>query len=236
MKTSAERNLREEVYTAIRDYVVSVNVPPGFKIDEEALARNLGVSKTPVRESLSKLAYDGIVEIIPNRGSFKARPSKDDIEEIMEIREELEGLAFRLAAERLSLRDIRQLKALHDPFMKGPLDGKMESYSETDKKFHSIIIRASGRKRLIRMLETLEVLGVMLRLQVFNDPQHIRRSIKGHQEMIAALENKNGKLAERLLRKNIRMTKNRLTKLFTGRSANAIGHTPLEASPGSLAL
>jgi len=65
------RNIRQKSYELIRDHIVSNEVPPGTKINEGELARELGVSKTPVREALSKLAHEGIVEIIPNRGYDK---------------------------------------------------------------------------------------------------------------------------------------------------------------------
>lgn len=190
------RNIRQKSYELIRDHIVSNEVPPGTKINEGELARELGVSKTPVREALSKLAHEGIVEIIPNRGSFKVKLSKEDLLEIMTIRETLEGLCVRLAAEHADNKAIKKLKAILDEFDESNLERNFSHYPEALKRFHTIIYSLSKSPRLIRIIKSMYDLTHTFRLLYFNNPERVRRSLRAHRELISALEKKDGELAE----------------------------------------
>lgn len=211
-KLQTVRNLRQKVYESIRDFVVSNRLPPGSKINEDALARDLGVSKTPVREALSKLAHDGIVEIIPNRGAFKVNLSKEDISEIMLIREATEGLCIRLAARNVTTKVIKKLKSIVDEFDENELDRDLSRYPEADLRFHKIIYDLSNSTRLIRLIENYFYLTHMLRLQYFRNPERVKLSLKGHRELIGALEKRDGELAEKILKKILRSVCNYLTE------------------------
>jgi DNA-binding GntR family transcriptional regulator len=113
----------------------------------------LGVSKTPVREALSKLAHDGIVEIVPNRGAYKVRLSKEDLQEIMVIMETLEGLCVRLAVANIDETIIKRLKSILDNFEEKDLENDFSWYSDALIKFYTVIYNASKNKRLIRVIQ-----------------------------------------------------------------------------------
>jgi DNA-binding GntR family transcriptional regulator len=115
-KIITNRNLRQKVFEKVRDLVLFGEIPPGSKINEGKIAKTLGVSKTPVREALSKLAHEGLVNIVPNRGSFKVKLSEKDILDVMAIREVLEALCIRLAAINLTKGEIRKMKAIFEDF------------------------------------------------------------------------------------------------------------------------
>ncbi len=195
-KIITNRNIRQRAYELIRDYIVSNEVPPGVKINEDELARELGVSKTPVRDALSKLAHDGIVEIIPNRGTYKVKLSKEDMLEIMTIRETLEGLCARLAAEHADDKAIKKLKAILDEFDERNLERNFSHYPEALKRFHTIIYNLSKSPRLIRIIKSMYDLTHTFRLLYFNNPERVRGSLRTHRELINALEKKDGELAE----------------------------------------
>jgi len=206
------RNLREKTYEKIRDFLIGNEVPPGAKINEDALARALGVSKTPVREALAKLAHDGLVEIVPNRGAYKVKLSKEDIVEIMLIREALEGLCIRLAAKNVTAKVIQKLKSMVDEFDEKDLDENLSRYPEADLKFHKLIYDLSKSPRLIRLIQNYFYLTHMLRLQYFRNPERVRLSLKGHRELISALEKRDGELAEKVLKKIMRSVCDYLTE------------------------
>ena len=115
-KIVTNRNLRQKVFEKVRDFVLFGEIPPGSKINEGKIAKALGVSKTPVREALSKLAHEGLVNIVPNRGSFKVKLSAKDILDVMAIREVLEALCIRLAAINLTNGEIQKMKAIFEDF------------------------------------------------------------------------------------------------------------------------
>jgi DNA-binding GntR family transcriptional regulator len=201
------RNLREKVYGLVRSYVLSNEVFPETKINEEELARRLGVSKTPVRDALSKLAHDGIVRIVPNRGSFKVKLTKADIREILLIREALETLCLRLAIENFTNRSVRRLNALLGNFERKDFKdskGRFLEYSDVHRRFYEIVHNMSKSPRLIQILKSLYDLTDMLRLQYFNKSEKVERSLKLHKDLVNAIEKKNVELASGIRRYALR--------------------------------
>ena len=94
-------NLRDRVYEILKKSIIFQEIPPGEKIDEEAIAKQLGVSRTPIRETLCRLENEGIVKVIPRRGAFVVKHSREKITEILMVREALEGFAARLAVDHV---------------------------------------------------------------------------------------------------------------------------------------
>src|SRR2546427_1570916 len=92
--------LSEQAYLRIRDQIITLSLPPGSVIDEGRLRQQLGLGRTPIREALRRLSQEDLVAVIPNRGTFVAGITITDLAAVTEIRVELEGFAFRLAAER----------------------------------------------------------------------------------------------------------------------------------------
>lgn len=198
------KNLREKVYELVRDHIVSKEVAPGSKINEETLATNLGVSKTPVREALSKLAHEGLVEIVPNRGSFKVKLTKEDIHEVMLIRETLEGLCIRLATHHVNERVLERLKTILDEFEGKDLQKDFTLYAGAHLKFHSLIYQTSKSPRLTRMIQAVRDLTHMLGLEHFSNPEGVKRSLKSHRELIDAMARRDEVLAEKIRRGIVR--------------------------------
>ena len=224
-KLQVVKNLRQLVYESVRDFVTSSNVPPGAKIDEEKLAEELGVSKTPIREALSKLAHDGIVEIIPNRGSFKATLSEDSIREIMELRDGIEGIAAYLAARHVTPEDIKRMKDLHKPFKGAALKINLGAYVKADEEFHAILFKLSGNSRIVQLSDTINRFNVLLREELFKDPERAKISMQGHEEIIKALEKRDGDRAERILKGSIRETLQYLLTQFSRKRREDLGET-----------
>lgn len=209
-------DLGRQVYERVRDFVVSQELPPGAKVDEDLLARKLGVSRSPVREALSRLSQDGIVEIVPNRGAFKIRLGPDDIMEIMEIRAALHGLAIRLAARRVTNEAIEAMKALFNPFENGQAPIDYRAYIEADKRFHDMLDGLCGRKRLLKLIDVFDQLSCILRQQAFRDPRRVKASLRGHLSIIEALEQRDPVAAEKRLRKSIAAAADYLIRMLGG--------------------
>lgn len=203
-KILSTRNLRGKVYEVIRNHIVSNEVLPGEKINEDELAKKLGVSKTPVREALSKLAHDGIVEIVLNRGSYKVKLSKKDILEIMVIREALEGLCIRLAIKNINDTTIKKLRAILDDFETKYLEKDFTRYSDTVLKFYALIYDTAKNPRLIRIIQSMLDLTRMFRLLYYNNPERVKHSLSIHREFIEVLEKRDEELAEKIRKSMIR--------------------------------
>ncbi|GAF76405.1 unnamed protein product [marine sediment metagenome] len=203
-KLITNRNLKQNVFESVRNFVISAELPPGSKIDEAFLAIRLGVSKTPIREALSMLATEGIVEIKPNRGSFKIKLNDHDIIEIMIIRENLEGLCMRLAAERMNDKVIQKLEALLDDFEDKDFEKDFHSYIDTNVRFYNIIYKTARSPRLVNLILSMKDLTQMIRLKYLGDIENVKFSLKAHRDLIEALKKKHPKLAEGIRKKMLR--------------------------------
>ena len=202
-KIITNRNLRQKVFEELRNFVIH-EVMPGEKINEDDLAQKMGVSKTPVREALSKLAHDGVVEIIPNRGSYKVKLSKKDILEIMVIREALEGLCIRLAIRNMTDPTIKKLKTILDDFETKYLEREFTRYSETMLDFYNLIYDTAKNPRLIKIIQSMLDLTRMFRSLYYNNPETVKHSLKVHREFMDVLEKRDEELAEKIRKGMIR--------------------------------
>jgi DNA-binding GntR family transcriptional regulator len=186
--------LKEQVYRALKAAITSMDIyssSEAAKLDERRLASDLGVSRTPIREALSRLEQEGLVETIPRRGAFVIRKTK------------AESMAVRLATERASDEEIGRLRALFATFQ-GP-DGataQIDEYSDTNIKFHQSIMALSKNEVLQALAETLFVHMRAIRAQTITERDRASRSIIDHMHIIEAIERRDTALAERLVREH----------------------------------
>lgn len=198
--------LKDKVYLALKSAITAMDIYSGNqapKLDERRLAEDLGVSRTPIREALSRLAQDGLVEMIPRRGTFVARKSKQEILEIISVWAALESMAARLATEVATDEEIGQLRRLFVTF-EGPNrpQARIDEYSNTNIQFHQRIIALSKSELLKKMADSLFVHMRAIRAQTITERDRADRSIIDHLHIIEAIEARNTELAERLVREH----------------------------------
>lgn len=140
--------LREAVQDAIRSAIVTGRYPPGERLLEDQLAQDLDVSRNPVREALQALATEGFVEIEPRRGARVATISPARAAELFEVREALEGLAGRLAAERRTPAQVRELQAIVREGHEGVDAGRLGELPALNTRFHVTLHAAAGNAML----------------------------------------------------------------------------------------
>lgn len=151
-----KRSLKEQAETTLRDMIISHRFTPGRRINVERLAGELGVSRTPVWQALKDLEAEGLVEHIPNRGMVMAQMTLDMAGDLYTVREPLEGLAGRLAAERITKAQIRRLEALFKEQQKCLSSTDLFKYSLSDFEFHAVIYNASGNWILMDLLDNIK--------------------------------------------------------------------------------
>ncbi len=204
------KTLTELAYQSIKEDILAWHIKPGECVSEQQLADRLGISRTPVREALQTLARDGLVTIIPRKGTFVREISVEDIVEIYNLREVIEGLAARLAAPLID-QDI--LARLNEAFVRiGELaaannwqlsDDKQEELISLDFVLHDVIVRSSRSPRLVQIIETLNDQVQRTRVLSSYVLDRVEYSIVSHREIIGALIQRNGELAERSVREHI---------------------------------
>jgi DNA-binding GntR family transcriptional regulator len=149
--------------------------------------------------SRNQLSKEGIVEIYPRKGAFVKNCSKEEVIEILILREVLEGLAARLATKQLSEDSIRKLEYCFEQYKRGSID-----YPQADELFHSMIIQACGNGRLVGLINNLKDSLQMLDMRTvsFRFPERIKVSLVEHMEIIKAFREEDEALAETLTRRN----------------------------------
>jgi DNA-binding GntR family transcriptional regulator len=140
---SSVSSLEESVYLRLEEEILSGKLRRGEQLREIALAERLNASRTPVRGALHRLAEEGLVELCANKGATVIGITREDIEDIYEVRKRLEGLAARLATERISDEEKESLKETVElsEFYLARQDDKQSG--ELDSEFHNIIFKAS---------------------------------------------------------------------------------------------
>ena len=197
--------LSERAYLRIRDRIVTLSLPPGSVIDEGRLRRELGLGRTPIREALRRLAQEDLVAVIPSRGTFVAGITITDLAAVTEIRVELEGFAFRLAAQRATpaecavMRDlIAELDAIHP---NGEALGS-EALMRVDQRLHQAVYRATHNRFLEDALERYFRLSLRLWHLVL-DRVHMEDAVQEHREILEAIVAGEGDRAESAIRRHV---------------------------------
>ena len=197
------RNLKNEVYNILREGIANGSLPPGAPLKEADLVREIGVSRTPIREALNQLSRDGLVELGSRRGASVKSWTREEVLEILLIREALESLATRLAARNLTPEDIDRLNGYMESYRQDRSD-----YARADRQFHEHIVQASGMDRLVVLIRNLYdsiQMANMLRI-IFLIPGRIEESMEEHNGIIEAFRNGDEKAAESCARKHFQQT------------------------------
>jgi len=206
-KTNSKLNT-EEVYKLLKKKLASLEFKPGQSLSEKEIASYFKVSRTPVRHALSKLEKDGLIEIIPRKGAFIRFLSLKDIFEIFQVREALECLAARLAAEHIDLEHLREFETFYLNALQENSNSGLQKVFNFGVKFHDFIIDSSDNKRIRSILKDLRVQFEISRIFFLNQNSNIRpsraiQSIKEHLALIEALKERNGNLAEVRMKEHI---------------------------------
>jgi len=196
--------LKDRVYEALKKAITEMDIyastePP--KLDERRLAENLGVSRTPIRETLLRLEQEGLVVIVPRRGAFVARKTKKELLEMIQVWAALEGMAARLATERASDRELARLRGMFATLDEGETaSARIDEYSERNIEFHQQIIRLSHSDLLISMAASLFIHMRWIRAHTIGEVDRAQRSVIDHMHIIEALEMRDAEVAGRLVR------------------------------------
>jgi DNA-binding GntR family transcriptional regulator len=197
----ARQGLRGEVvYLTMREAIIREVFEEGERLPDRVLAQMLGVSRTPVREALQRLAAEGFVENVPRLGLVVAEITPQDIEDIYVIRIALEGVAARLAAERASASEVEAMAALNEQIASATARGDLEAMTALNRRFHETIYRAGRNARLTQLLMTFHDAVQRFRRSTLSVPERARETIEEHRRLVEAIRSRNAAEAERLAR------------------------------------
>jgi DNA-binding GntR family transcriptional regulator len=199
--TEATSRLAERVYQALRSAIITCQLRPGEPLQEARLVRELGVSKTPVREGLVRLAETGLVTSIPFRGYAVSEVTPKDVREISQLRAVLEGLAAREAAVRLTEQQLDELEQLASLSSRQVVDGDASDAAELGHAIHVAVYANCGNSRLRASIERLD--DEFDRMRALAGRPSDRRPEDEHAAVVAALRTRDPDRAENVLRAHV---------------------------------
>ncbi|CAN5499193.1 GntR family transcriptional regulator [soil metagenome] len=200
--SEAAPNRATEVYEQLRRAIVEGRIRPNERLIEADLAKRLNVSRTPVRESMPQLVADGLV-ISLRRGWVVREHSAQEIQDIFEVRAALEGYAARLAAERATELQLKEIVSIHESYVTALEQSSRGHLIAHNDDFHNAVIAASGNARLAEQIQRNSDFYFVHRIGGFLSDDDVRTSIAGHQELVDALVARDPERAEDVARMRV---------------------------------
>ncbi len=205
MRKLRKESITQQVLDILQSEIEAGRIEPGARIFEERLAERLGISKTPLRLALHQLKQSGIVRIAPRQGIYLAVPTREEVTELIEIREVMEGLAARRVARTAGKATLAALRSCFAGFTEANVNERRSKFANADHAFHRTLVTASDSKELIRALAVVNLRLHMNRLRlIFSRGHDLRPLHKEHMALIDALAARDVRKAELLARAHVR--------------------------------
>jgi len=207
-------SLSERAYQEIRRKIVTLELPPSTVINEGRLMSELGLGRTPIREALHRLALENLVIILPRRGMFVSHIRLTDLQQIFEVRTELERLCIRLAVARVTPAQLAALDELAQEFREHRNSGNNQALMDLDRRFHLLFYAAADNSFLQEALERLYYLSLRLWYLALNKIGPMQEALDQHLIIVEALKKRDAALAEATIVQHIANFHERFRHLF----------------------
>lgn len=211
----ANGRISDTVYGILRDAILSRRLKSGESLSVPELARRLGVSRSPVREAVLQLVADGLGTSQPRKGAVVAHPDEESLLAIHDVRELLEGLSVRRAAQKIDGPVISKLENLLKDQARAVKEGNVTLFASTDEAFHAHISEINPEPRLVHFLRILRDQMQLAVSVAITNPEHLQKAHLEHKAIFKALSIRDGKSAERAMRAHIAGSKSRVAKTLS---------------------
>jgi len=200
--------LAKLAYEALRDSILSGHLNPGDVVNEMALAKELGISRTPVREALLELSSQGLVEILPRKGIRIKYFTERDVNEVCEIRELIEIAVVEGLARKGTSRSLKRLESALEQQRKAVKNGDMVEFLRADRLFHIALTHLTDNRRLPKILENLRDLIQVMGKEALTREGRVEEVLEEHLNVVACI--KQGKIGEakEAMRVHLRRSRN----------------------------
>ncbi|MCW5648678.1 MAG: GntR family transcriptional regulator [Ramlibacter sp.] len=198
-----QNSLHDEVAATLRDRIFSGELLPGAFIDEVALAEQMAISRTPLREALKVLTAEGLLRHEPRRGCFVNEVTEQDLDEIFPVIALLEGRCAFEAARNASDADLAALETLHERLQRHARAKRINDYYEANFAIHEAIITLADNRWLAQVIGDLRKIVKLARLQQLHAPGRLEQSLSEHMAVFAALKARDAEGAEVAMRTHL---------------------------------
>jgi DNA-binding GntR family transcriptional regulator len=199
----ARLSLHDETVARLRTMITEGDLLPGSRIAERELCDRFGISRTPLREALKVLASEGLVELLPHRGSRVTRLSEVDLRDAFEIVATLEALAGELACRRIGEAALAEIEAVHLRMAEHYRRGELADYFACNQLIHEAINRAAGNAQLTEMYGLVSNRVRRARYLANHSPERWAEAMREHDEILDALRRRDGTACAALLRAHL---------------------------------
>ena len=199
MKLRKHKTLREQIVFSLRESIIRGELKPGTKLTEPELATRLGISRTPIRESFRQLESEGFLTVIPRKGAVVSNITRKDIEDFFELKSLLEGYAARIAAEKMTEKDVDKLIQINKELADCAENNNYERFFTKNEEFHNYFLTLCGNEKLVEIRDTMVKRFLGFRMAALSLPGRLMESVKQHEQAIKAFKRGDGRLAEAVL-------------------------------------
>ncbi|HSK16667.1 MAG TPA: GntR family transcriptional regulator [Gaiellaceae bacterium] len=197
------RSASEVAAEVIREAIIAGRLDPGQRLKEEELARELGMSRTPVREALLALQSEGLVESIPRRGASVRAYAVEDLDDTYQLRALLEGYAARRAAARISPEDVERLEQSCDRFVRLRAEDDLLDLVQENLFFHNVVLEAAGSVRLRTLVRKVIEIPLVYKSYYWYSPEQKLISEHYHRQLTRALRVRDAERAELIMKEHV---------------------------------
>lgn len=201
------KTIRKRIYEHLREQLLNGEIAPPEHLIEAKIAKELGTSRTPVREALHSLELEGLIESIPRVGYVVKAISEEEVEEICEMRMAIEGVAVRWAMEKAYKKLVEELEKNISIAEEKVSKGNVRSFVDMDAQFHEIISKFSGSKRLLELAQTLRRHMLRYRIQSIYSVDNVLRAIEGHKGIAQAIRKRDLEEVNQAIRHHMEQSK-----------------------------
>ena len=195
--------IHEEVTSQIREMIRDGIFVKGQKIDEKYICESMGVSRTPVREALRTLNAEGLVELIPNKGTYVSDPPMEVIQDLFEVISVLEGTSARLATQKMNDRDFAKIESLHQDLERYYTVRDHKAYLQRNHVLHELIEDINGNKVLKQVIDGLRQKILLYRYRQLYEKYRFDQSIQEHRDLLEAFRKRDAALAEITMKRHL---------------------------------
>jgi DNA-binding GntR family transcriptional regulator len=213
MTRIAPTALYQEVAERLRQRIFAHELTPGTWIDEQKLAEQYGISRTPLREALKVLASEGLVDLKPRRGCYVTEISRQDLDDIFPLMALLEGRCAADAANRAKPIEIRELKKIHESLENAAQEGRIDAFFEANQAFHKRIQELANNRWLLSVIQDLRKVLKLSRLHSLSLEGRLQQSLDEHRAIMAAFEAGDAVKAEQLMHDHLLSGREALVKM-----------------------
>lgn len=205
-----QKPLRRAIYEELKEDILKGEIPPGTRLMEVMLSKEKGASRTPVRDAIKLLAHDGLVDIKPNRGAYVKGVTLAELIDILEVREEIDGMAAYYAAERVDNLILRDLQYAKDQYKKALELGEIEKTVFWDTEFHKIVINGTRNKTLVELMEKLHEKVLRFRYVYYEKFENHENIVEEHTMLFEAISNRDSEKARKIAKEHTQQLREKI--------------------------